>query len=59
MAQEQPGQALQPTARVHEAYLRLVGQGEPGWQSRGHFFAACQTQASCRLFLLAFPVWGW
>src|SRR5579871_4813033 len=38
MAQEQPGQTLQPTALVHEAYLRLVGQGEPGWQSRGHFF---------------------
>jgi RNA polymerase sigma factor (TIGR02999 family) len=40
MAQEQPGQTLQPTALVHEAYLRLVGQGDPGWQSRGHFFAA-------------------
>jgi RNA polymerase sigma factor (TIGR02999 family) len=40
MAQEQPGQTLQPTALVHEAYLRLVGQGDPGWQNRGHFFAA-------------------
>jgi RNA polymerase sigma factor (TIGR02999 family) len=40
MAQEQPGQTLQPTALVHEAYLRLVGQGDPGWESRGHFFAA-------------------
>jgi RNA polymerase sigma factor (TIGR02999 family) len=40
MAQEQPGQTLQPTALVHEAYLRLVGQGNPGWQNRGHFFAA-------------------
>ncbi len=40
MAQEQPGQTLQATALVHEAYLRLVGQGDPGWQSRGHFFAA-------------------
>jgi RNA polymerase sigma factor (TIGR02999 family) len=41
MAQEKPGQTLQPTALVHEAYLRLVG-GEPGqhWDSRGHFFAA-------------------
>lgn len=38
---EQPGQTLQPTALVHEAYLRLAG-GEPsnGWGSRGHFFAA-------------------
>jgi RNA polymerase sigma factor (TIGR02999 family) len=40
MAQEQPGQTLQPTALVHEAYVRLVGQGDPGWQNRGHFFAA-------------------
>lgn len=35
-----PGQTLQPTALVHEAYLRLVGQGEPNWNSRGHFFGA-------------------
>jgi RNA polymerase sigma factor (TIGR02999 family) len=40
MAQEQPGQTLQPTALAHEAYLRLVGQGDPGWNGRGHFFAA-------------------
>jgi RNA polymerase sigma factor (TIGR02999 family) len=41
MAKEQPGQTLQPTALVHEAYLRLVGQGdERHWDSRGHFFAA-------------------
>jgi RNA polymerase sigma factor (TIGR02999 family) len=39
LAREAPGQTLQPTALVHEAYLRLVG-GEPGWNSRGHFFAA-------------------
>ena len=41
LAQEQPGQTLQATALVHEAYLRLV-QGEPSqdWNSRGHFFAA-------------------
>jgi RNA polymerase sigma factor (TIGR02999 family) len=49
---EKPGQTLQPTALVHEAYMRLVaspGQAEPGcefgkpasqWDSRGHFFAA-------------------
>jgi RNA polymerase sigma factor (TIGR02999 family) len=40
MAQEQPGQTLQPTALVHEAYLRLVGHGDPVWQNLGHFFAA-------------------
>jgi len=46
MAQEKPGQTLQATALVHEAYLRLVGEpaasaaGSPHWNSRGHFFAA-------------------
>src|SRR5687767_10653968 len=40
VAKERPGQTLQPTALVHEAYLRLVGEGERGWDSRGHFFAA-------------------
>jgi RNA polymerase sigma factor (TIGR02999 family) len=46
MAQEKPGQTLEATALVHEAYLRLVAsplrkQGEkPQWNSRGHFFAA-------------------
>src|SRR3984957_1964441 len=42
LAQEAPGQTLQPTALVHEAYLRLVGDGqEQRWDHRGHFFAAC------------------
>ena len=41
LAQEKPGQTLQSTALVHEAYLRLVGPEEaPRWDSRGHFFAA-------------------
>jgi RNA polymerase sigma factor (TIGR02999 family) len=47
LAQEAPGQTLQATALVHEAYLRLVadpasesGASEPQWNSRGHFFAA-------------------
>jgi RNA polymerase sigma factor (TIGR02999 family) len=41
MAAESPGQTLQATALVHEAYLRLVGAGQPeGWGGRGHFFAA-------------------
>jgi len=35
-----PGNTLQPTALVHEAYLRLVGDADPGWDGRGHFFAA-------------------
>jgi RNA polymerase sigma factor (TIGR02999 family) len=41
MAAEGPGHTLQPTALVHEAYLRLVGGKVPqGWDGRGHFFAA-------------------
>jgi RNA polymerase sigma factor (TIGR02999 family) len=39
MAAEKPGQTLQATALVHEAYLRLVGNEQP-WNGRGHFFAA-------------------
>jgi RNA polymerase sigma factor (TIGR02999 family) len=46
LAHEKPGQTLDPTALVHEAYLRLVASGEASaprdvhWDSRGHFFAA-------------------
>src|SRR5881296_3642199 len=40
MASERPGQTLQPTALVHEAYLRLSGSGQEHWSGRGHFFAA-------------------
>jgi RNA polymerase sigma factor (TIGR02999 family) len=41
LAQEQPGQTLQPTALVHEAYLRLIGGGgTDAWNGPGHFFAA-------------------
>jgi RNA polymerase sigma factor (TIGR02999 family) len=41
LAHEQPGQTLQATALVHEAYLRLVGpDAEAHWDGRGHFFAA-------------------
>ena len=36
----QPGQTLQPTALVHEAYLRLVKNQDPGWEGRRHFFGA-------------------
>jgi RNA polymerase sigma factor (TIGR02999 family) len=41
LAKESPGQTLQATALVHEAYLRLVGGDQPGdWNGRGHFFGA-------------------
>jgi len=46
LAQEKPGQTLQATALVHEAYARLLASGDPAgrheqrWDSRGHFFAA-------------------
>jgi RNA polymerase sigma factor (TIGR02999 family) len=48
LAHEKPGQTLDPTALVHEAYLRIVangknsdlGGGDPGWANRRHFFAA-------------------
>ena len=41
LAAESPNQTLQPTALVHEAYLRLIGPAdEPRWENRGYFFAA-------------------
>jgi RNA polymerase sigma factor (TIGR02999 family) len=40
LAQEKPGQTLDATALVHEAYLRLLGGDKPQWDGRGHFFAA-------------------
>lgn len=40
MAQEMAGQTLQPTALVHEAWLRLAGDGHQMWQNRAHFFGA-------------------
>ena len=41
LADEKPGQTLQATALVHEAYLRLVGKdNQQSWENRGHFFAA-------------------
>ena len=39
LRRERPGHVLQPTALVHEAYLRLVGQRQTDWQNRAHFFA--------------------
>lgn len=40
MARESSGQTLQPTALVHEAWLRLVGEGNRSWENRAHFFGA-------------------
>jgi RNA polymerase sigma factor (TIGR02999 family) len=51
LAQEKPGQTLQATALVHEAYLRLVDVDQaPHWNSRGHFFAAAAE--AMRRFLI-------
>ena len=52
LAHEKPGQTLQPTALVHEAYLRLVGMEHRGqhWDSRGHFFVAA-AEAMRRIFV--------
>src|SRR5262245_53053469 len=40
LANEAPGQTLQPTALVHEAWLRIAGAKQQQWQNRAHFFAA-------------------
>jgi RNA polymerase sigma factor (TIGR02999 family) len=40
LSREAPGQTLQATALVHEAYLRLVGDAHQSWENRGHFFGA-------------------
>jgi RNA polymerase sigma-70 factor (ECF subfamily) len=41
MSRERPDDTLQPTALVHEAYLRLIDIDSVGWQDRAHFFAVC------------------
>lgn len=41
LAREEPGQTLQPTALVHEAWLRIGGQDDADWKDRSYFFAAC------------------
>jgi RNA polymerase sigma factor (TIGR02999 family) len=40
LSRERPGQTLQATALVHEAYIRLIGTQEQSWRNRGHFFMA-------------------
>jgi RNA polymerase sigma factor (TIGR02999 family) len=52
LANQPPGQTLQPTALVHEAWLRLVGGGQRYWNSRGHFFAAA-AEAMRRILIEA------
>ena len=50
MAQEAPGQTLQATALVHEAYLRLVDAEQvQSWDSREHFFAGCRLEEAAQL----------
>lgn len=50
LGREAPGQTLQATALVHEVYLRLVGERDQDWRSRGHFFAAA-AQAMRRILI--------
>ena len=50
LSREPPGQTLEATALVHEAYIRLVGDQGPNWSNRGHFFAAA-AEAMRRLLV--------
>jgi RNA polymerase sigma factor (TIGR02999 family) len=50
LGHEAPGQLMQTTALVHEAYLRLVGSGSPAWANKAHFFAAA-AQAMRRILV--------
>lgn len=52
LARESPGHTLQPTALVHEAWLRVTGGGDPGWNSRGHFISAA-AEAMRRILIEA------
>jgi RNA polymerase sigma factor (TIGR02999 family) len=52
LARESPGQTLQATALVHEAYLRLVGAEDQDWSNQGHFFAAA-AEAMRRILIEA------
>jgi RNA polymerase sigma factor (TIGR02999 family) len=51
IAQERPGQTLQATALVHEAWLELVGNKDSGWENRAHFFGAA-AHAMRRILML-------
>jgi len=50
LSHEAPGQTLQATALVHEAYLRLVGTERHDWVSRGHFFKAAAERGAKKSF---------
>ena len=50
LSQEKPGQTLQATALVHEAYLRLVGTEDQSWDNKGHFFKAA-SEAMRRILI--------
>src|SRR5262245_30512410 len=50
MAQEAPGQTLQPTALVHEAWLKLAGSNRQQWRGRAHFFGAA-SEAMRRILI--------
>jgi RNA polymerase sigma factor (TIGR02999 family) len=50
MAREAEGQTLQPTALVHEAWMRIFGNGDRRWQDRGHFFGEA-TEAMRRILI--------
>jgi RNA polymerase sigma factor (sigma-70 family) len=50
LSREGPGLTLQPTALVHEAYMRILGDADVQWNSRGHFFAAA-AQAMRRILI--------
>ena len=54
MAREAAGQTLQPTALLHEAWLRVVGDGERQWQNRAHFFGAA-AEAMRRILIESAP----
>ncbi len=53
MAQQPPGQTLEATALVHEAYLRLTGGKRDQWQDRAHFFRAAAEAMRCILIEIA------
>jgi RNA polymerase sigma factor (TIGR02999 family) len=56
MSQEPPGQTLQATALVHEAYIRLVGSEAQNWKSRTHFFSAA-AEAMRRILVAVSTEW--
>jgi RNA polymerase sigma-70 factor, ECF subfamily len=57
MQRERPGATLQPTALVHEAYLKLINQREVNWQNRAHFFAIAAQEM--RRILLGYARARW